>query len=290
MKFFGISLLTCSSLLFSVVSYAQSGCSAFNDCWMCKGSSIVQGAEIPPGVGDLEPGTILPLVHCETTSTATDGFCPDARPAAGIVGLGFDAQGPFTNQLEDNMIIRDDGGGYTSFIVKGLEVGESYALTCLAEPHPRLQNCLTAYGDIRYRVLPNCSEQCPVSVSGIELSHPSGFFNNPIGGGLGFFPGKTNPQDVDNNSVVTISAMTGAPNTWFYLRSFDPDDPSSDSAPVDSNGSAGDDNRGVPNTGMFFDSGLDQTAARSDASGYVQTQFDVSMHPGDNFQIVASCN
>jgi len=106
---------------------------------------------------------------------------------------------------------------------------------------------------------------------------------NP-GGGLRIFPDKQFPTDSLNRRRVRIVATT-CPNTLVFFRAFDVDDPSSDSSPVDPNGSAGNDNRGTPQNGT-----LSSASAQANGNGIAQVEFMVTMHPGDNFKVAASTN
>ena len=108
--------------------------------------------------------------------------------------------------------------------------------------------------------------------------------NNNAGGGLRIFPGKQTPSDTVDRSLVKVRATT-TPYATVYFRSFDIDDPSDDVGPVDDNGSAGNDNRGTPQSGV-----LSAESAQADASGIAEVSLKVNMHPGDNFKVAASCD
>lgn len=87
-----------------------------------------------------------------------------------------------------------------------------------------------------------------------------------------------------NRRRVRVKATTsmGANKTVFF-KSFDVDDPSTDSAPVDTNGSSGNDNRGQPLAGV-----LSAVSAQTDANGVATVELSTTMHPGDNFVVAAS--
>jgi hypothetical protein len=104
------------------------------------------------------------------------------------------------------------------------------------------------------------------------------------GGGLRIFPDNDSPSDASDRTKVTVRAITDTPNAKVYFRAFDVDDPSTDDSPVDSNGLAGNDNRGTPKEGT-----LSSTSATTDASGVAQVDFTVTTYPGNNFKIAASC-
>lgn len=95
----------------------------------------------------------------------------------------------------------------------------------------------------------------------------------------------TGPRDhVD--LVVTLSAPTPIPLS-VHLRSFDVDDPTADSDEVD-NEDINEDNRGAPKPGAFGNnlSTVELPFAANETQ--TNTEFRVTMHPGDNFRVVAS--
>lgn len=81
-----------------------------------------------------------------------------------------------------------------------------------------------------------------------------------------------------------------------YFKSFDLDDPSTDDAPVDATGAAGNDNRGGSGTAQQYGilsqvggSGTTNSAsATTDANGVASVDLTVTMQPGDNFTVAAS--
>jgi hypothetical protein len=84
------------------------------------------------------------------------------------------------------------------------------------------------------------------------------------------------------NVVATISQAVAGKTVFF--KSFDMDDPSSDTAPIDPMGRNGDDNRGMP-IGT-----LGAMSANTDASGKATVTFTTTKQPGDNFKVAASCD
>lgn len=94
-----------------------------------------------------------------------------------------------------------------------------------------------------------------------------------------------------------MKALTsfGAGQT-IYFKSFDLDDPSTDAAPVDSNGSAGNDNRGGAGTAQQYgilspvggNGTTNSASATTDANGVASADLTVTMQPGDNFMVAAS--
>jgi hypothetical protein len=108
--------------------------------------------------------------------------------------------------------------------------------------------------------------------------------NPNVGGGLRVFPDRQTATDpVDRRRVRVKATFPDSPNTTVYFRSFDMDDPSRDSDPVDPNGSAGGDNNGTPGNGT-----LSAASAQTNASGVAEVEFTVTLQPGDNFRVAAS--
>ena len=122
--------------------------------------------------------------------------------------------------------------------------------------------------------------------------------DNPnTGAGKRIYPDKNSPSDTVNRKKVRVTAPTtfGSGKT-IYFKSFDLDDPSTDVAPVDSNGSLGNDNRGGSGTaaqyGILSSVGGNGTtntvSATTDANGVASADLTVTMQPGDNFMVAAS--
>lgn len=109
--------------------------------------------------------------------------------------------------------------------------------------------------------------------------------NPNIGGGRRMFPGKQTASDNVDRRRVQVRATVDPPRegVFVYFRPFDIDDPSSDKAPLDRNGSAGNDNHGRPNTGA-----LSTFVAITNKTGEASVKFSVTTQPGDNFRIAAS--
>lgn len=108
------------------------------------------------------------------------------------------------------------------------------------------------------------------------------------------YPDKTSPTDTTNRRLIRVRATLTAPvrGITVYFKSFDLDDPSTDSSPVDTNGNAGNDNRGSPGNGQIRDTvGGAFTSGTlvmfSSATGVAQSDLQVTTHPGDNFAVAA---
>ncbi|MGQ9590952.1 MAG: hypothetical protein ACUVYA_11725 [Planctomycetota bacterium] len=111
--------------------------------------------------------------------------------------------------------------------------------------------------------------------------------------------GKSSPSDPSNHDEYTVKAAT-KPGAKVYFRAWDPDDPSSNTGPVDPNDpelgrSAGQDNRRPPNTyleGQWTSGeGGNTTIGRpADATGVARATLRVTPRPGDNFMVTPSCD
>lgn len=123
----------------------------------------------------------------------------------------------------------------------------------------------------------------------IEAEH-SPLDNNPnAGGGLRVFPERTSPAETDfrESVFVTATVLPAAPGVEVNLRLFDLDDPSSNSAPVDPNGVAGNDNlsdlTNRPAGGV-----LSSSIVRTDKFGKASVRLTLSKQPGNNFIVAAT--
>jgi hypothetical protein len=110
----------------------------------------------------------------------------------------------------------------------------------------------------------------------------------PNNGGKRIFPGKKDPTDTEpslRRRVQAKAKITPAlEGIQIYFRIFDPDDPSTNDAPIDPNGWAGGDNRV---TGWAMIGGWPST---TDASGEATAVLSLSSRqPGDNFIMLADC-
>lgn len=109
--------------------------------------------------------------------------------------------------------------------------------------------------------------------------------NNPnIGGGQRIFPDDRVPNDTTDRRRIRVRAglSEARAGETIHFRSFDLDDPSSDTI-IDPNGTTGDDNTGTPLAGQ-----LHTTSATTNSNGEASVEFSVTMQPGDNFAIAAS--
>ncbi len=119
--------------------------------------------------------------------------------------------------------------------------------------------------------------------------------NPNAGSGLRIFPDKRTPTDTVNRARVRVKANADWVSAKIYFRSFDLDDPSTDAAPVDTNGAAANDNKGAGQTGTITapqsetaPNGLTVPYALTDASRNTAVELITTKQPGDNFMVVAS--
>jgi len=110
----------------------------------------------------------------------------------------------------------------------------------------------------------------------------------PKYGGKRIFPGKKTMTDgsASDRRKVTVKATVSPAiqGRTVYFKSWDVDDPSTNSSPVDTNGSAGADNR---NGGAGT---LSAASATTNAGGEATVTLTVSLRPGDNYRGAAACN
>ncbi len=126
-----------------------------------------------------------------------------------------------------------------------------------------------------------------VDVAWEALDSPLDKNPNP-GGGKRIFPGKATPSDTLDRRRVKVKATISPPKEGvkIFFRAFDVDDPSSDTAPVDPNGSNGDDNYGL----LYYNQAgtLGSPSATTNAQGEATADFTVTMQPGDNYKVAVA--
>ena len=123
---------------------------------------------------------------------------------------------------------------------------------------------------------------CPCEVTAVGWQD-SRLTPNPaaLGGGLRVFADKSSPGAATDGRDITVEA-TAAAGGGVYFKVFDVDDPTSDAGPIDANGPAGNDNRGVPQTLPV--------SVLADDSGHARATLHASAHPGDNYRVAAGCD
>jgi hypothetical protein len=190
---------------------------------------------------------------------------------AGIVGVSLVKEGPFLESITVPVQLDANGAGTSApFFLKGLAVGETLSHACSEI------GCATAPGPLDITIVGLTSTEL-VALDGPLDGNPN------AGGGQRVFPDKETPSGPVRNKV-TVRA-TATPGATIIFKAFDVDDPSTDAAPVDPNGTSGNDNRGTPQSGT-----LSSSAAQADASGFAQVDLTVTMHPGDNFRVAGACD
>ncbi len=201
------------------------------------------------------------------------------QSTSGIVGFAFTVDGPFLDELTVFVDLDANGNGVSDpFLMKALMPGETVVDAC----SPQV-GCIGNPLDVTVVEV--------ISVEFEALDSP--LDPNPGNGepdtatGLRIFPDRQTPADAINRSKVRVKATVDPPQEGCTVsfKSFDIDDPSSNTTPVDPNGSAGNDNRGTPKIGA-----LSAPSAQTDTTGVAIADFTVTKQPGDNFKVVATGN
>ncbi|GEM_PF-1812499 len=106
--------------------------------------------------------------------------------------------------------------------------------------------------------------------------------------GDGILPDRKNLKDNALRRLVQVVATVSGSPTNVYFKSFDVDDPETNLI-IDPNGLSGLDNRGSPREGRFVAS-RSSIVAVTPKGGKAVADFEVTMQPGDNFRVAATCN
>jgi hypothetical protein len=114
--------------------------------------------------------------------------------------------------------------------------------------------------------------------------------NTKAGGGLALLPGRPTPTSIGDYSSVKVEVtlqplMTGI---QVHLKSFDVDDPSSGHAPPLDDETQAQDNKAANNLAGQLGGLGDAISVLTGANGVAWTNFNTTMHPGDNFRVIAS--
>jgi hypothetical protein len=267
-----VMALTSGALLPSRPAGAQSPRAAFALPSTPSGAAqIAQGLDVvlcPEGV----VGRVIIVDAGEDFAGALVIFTALGTPS-GVIEFSFSSEGPFTDTLEVPVQLDGTGSGTSSPVfLKGIGPGVAVAQACSAEV-----GCLA-----------NPFTVTVVGIAAVDFDAlDSPLDDNPnTGEGLRIYPDRDSPEDAVNRRTVRVQAFSVPPEPGLSIsfRSFDVDDPSSDSRPVDSNGAAADDNI-EPGPGI-----LTALVAETDASGIAETVLTVSMQPGDNFKVAAACS
>lgn len=191
----------------------------------------------------------------------------------GVIGFSSSPNGPFQDTLDVSFTLDGSGSGTSDTLYyRAMTSGSATVEACSAQV-----GCVD-----------NPFTVTVVGLDTVVVSEINGPLDtNPnAGGGLRIYPDKQSAPDAVDRRFVRVQAIAAdpKPGVQLYFRAFDLDDPSSDARPVDPNHSAADDNRGDPAEGT-----LSATSAVTDALGIAEVSFAVTMQPGDNFKIAASC-
>lgn len=206
--------------------------------------------------------------------------------APGNEGVAATQDGPFVGSIPLSMVVNRNGSGIIEYFVRGLALGDAQLIWVADDPSFPYPFPGVPYFPVGW------DSVGPQIQSVIFEPIDSPLDPNPnVGGGQRIFPDRETPFDPKNRRKVLVKATTipAVPGESVFFRSFDMDDPdpTMDGTNVDPNGPAGDDNRefsGFPKNGQ-----LSSSFASTDANGNAQVEFRVTMHPGDNFKVAASC-
>lgn len=189
----------------------------------------------------------------------------------GIVAFSLSQSGPFTDSITVAVTVGSNGSGQSNvFFIKPLQLGQTTYSACANS---------------------TCISPVPIRVIGVASvvfeAIDSPLDSNPnAGGGMRIFPDRLSEADAVQRQAVRVRAVLSDPiqNVNVVFQYFDLDDPSSDDPDLDINGATGNDNRG--SAGFISTTGQ---SVKTDASGVATLVFGVSMQPGDNFRIAATC-
>lgn len=219
-----------------------------------------------------------------------------------------------------------------SATMTGPNVSESASLSNTCSTHPTVTMTSTGYisnssycvngTHTRNGIIKNLSEACLTTpntprVKKIEYeliqTDDLALDTNPNeGGGKRLFADRKNSTDTIDRRKIRVKAqyLTATAGVRIYFRNFDVDDPSSDSAPIDTNDTpaptkVGNDNNGlvdgvagtragklvVPPTGQpnpyNCQAETNSVSCETDSSGFAKVEFITTRQPGDNFSVVA---
>lgn len=134
-----------------------------------------------------------------------------------------------------------------------------------------------------------CEDIVKLTVIGVQavewVAMDSPLYGNPnAGGGKQIFPGGTTPFDLTNRRKVKVRATITPPvdGADVYFKAFDVDDPSASAPPLD------DETQATDNRQPTYPQPV-PASKLTDVLGRAEVEFEVSMQPGNNHKIVASC-
>lgn len=183
-----------------------------------------------------------------------------------------------SGQLRFPVTLDATGSGRTPlFFLRGIDSADTGLNSRVSASY--VQDGVTYAGTASYRT---------VNVSLLSIQRYPGaspLDANPAGaGGLRVFPEKQTPTDSSIYDRVKVVARLNKPiaGVGISFSWYDMDDPSSDNLAVDSNGSAGQDNRGDHQYLKFFSDLV------TDANGEARLVMKLAKQPGDNLRFSAS--
>jgi len=289
-------------------AFCKQGCSSFTYTWKVNGEVVGSDSTSYEHTWS-SIGTKIPL---SVTASCGGGGHATAFKDIRVVGVGSVSAGGQ---------ISIPGNIKTIYVAKGSD-GATIPVTAAPNPSgawptgkPTWENANQAYEDEEHEhpipglatfpidsagtttVTATCGTSLSINIVVVEVdllewktygdntpldSHPA----VPNNGGKRIFPGHQSPTDASSDrKKVYVEAVVSpiVAGIEVYFKWYDVDDPSSDTSPIDSNGAAGNDNRGSG-------ASLSATSATTDANGKASVVFTVSMAPGDNFKVFASTN
>jgi hypothetical protein len=234
-----------------------------------------QGPTAELHVGTACPGDMaglsITLLNEQSLAGQTVTYHNFSNPV-GVIGFSDSPDGPFEDTLDVSFTLDGSGSGTSdTFYYRAMKSGSATVEGC--GPVGCTDNPFTV---------------TVVGIDTVVISEINGPLDaNPnAGGGLRIYPDKQSASDGVDRRFLRVQAIAAepTPGVQLYFRAFDLDDPSSDARPIDPNHSAAGDNRGEPGGGT-----LSAPSAVTDALGIAEVGFAVTMQPGDNFKIGASC-
>jgi hypothetical protein len=200
----------------------------------------------------------------------------------GVIGLSLDSAGPFTPTLLVPIVVLNGYGAKRFYVETQSSGSTNIHAPCEVDGK---SSCMYWY-DVNTGSY--SATDWLLTTAAVDdvffTSDESPLSTNPnVGGGSRVYPGRATPDAPEVQNKVAVYASTTAPDLEVWFKVFDVDDPSSDSRPIDPKGSAGDDNFGCC-------ASVSPISVQSNISNGATTTLTVTMQPGDNFKVAASCD
>ena len=207
------------------------------------------------------------------------------------VGFSHSPYGPFSTCIAVPFSTDAEGDGASSTVyVKGLKDTADVGST---------QIYSSGYSSQSGRLMPNLQASTirVVNVASVSFATYTSCGNVPLninpntGGGFRIYPDKLDPRETTDTEYcrrrVRVIARLTEPlaGITVHFKDFDVDDPSSDEAPLDPNGTSGGDNKDESAAHLYGG-----TTAVTNSSGEAATILRVTRAPGDNFKVAATAN